>query len=106
MKLLITEESQRINAKHLPAVLVDSFVNCVSASNERDIAAVADDVTSRRYVSFAARNTYAGVDTPEVHAYFSRIRAVPVPLIAHWLYTLDLTAVSYTHLTLPTILLV
>ena len=90
MKLLITESVQHINAKHLPMCTVDSYVNIVSASNEVDIAAVADKVTSRRYLSFKARNTWAGPDAAGKEAYFAAVWGCSSHLIAHWLYTLDL----------------
>ena len=88
----ITGAKQKIECKGVDAIFVDSYINMRQNSNKEHFAFTQDG--SRRPMMLEASNKLGSIMTEETTAYFQRLGAVPLPAIAHFLYTRDLSGVN------------
>jgi hypothetical protein len=89
LKTLITEPTHILNNKYTPAVEVRSFTNFILASNSE--RAVEIDPKGRRFCVLQPDNRYCGTQREGRAEYFKKLLAVPVELVAMFLYQVDLT---------------
>ena len=90
MKTLISEDTHRIEQKHMPAITMRSYVNFVESSNHAHMLYIEDN--TRRFLQLEAADTYAGIETPRTAAYFTPLLACKPAYFAHLLYTRDISA--------------
>lgn len=88
LKKLITQPTQRYNAKYEPVMTVESFANVAMAGNNEWIAPCG--VNQRRLFMLALSDQYSGRQSQQSKAYFDSIVAVPAVAIAHVLYHVNL----------------
>lgn len=88
LKTLITEPLHTITNKYVPAVSVKSYANFILSSNDEHVLTM--DRKSRRYCVMQTNNQFSGSQTEEKKRYFDQLRAVPVGVVAEYLYALSL----------------
>jgi hypothetical protein len=89
LKKLITEPTHRIEEKFMPSITVDSYVNCIIASNEDWIVSYAGK--ERRFLVLDTNNRHAGPQTPASREYFATLDRVPPAAVAQFLYQRDIS---------------
>ena len=89
LKKLITEPTHRIEEKFMPSITVDSYVNCIIASNEDWIVSYAG--RERRFLVLDTDNRHAGPQTPVSREYFATLDRVPPEAVAQFLYQRDIS---------------
>jgi hypothetical protein len=90
LKTLITESQHTVENKYVPALSVESFANYILSSNEDHVVAI--EHKDRRYFALQTDNRFSGSQTAERKEYFDQLLAVPVELVAKYLYQFDIAA--------------
>jgi hypothetical protein len=89
LKTLVTEHKRKYEAKYVQAVSVANHSNYMIASNfDTCISKESDD---RRSVCYEVDETYSGVQTPEIKAYFDIVNGIDPRHLAHFLYNRDIS---------------
>lgn len=89
LKLLITEDKQQVNRKHLPAITIENHMNVFIATNYKWCAPIEE--SDRRYFVIELDNKYAGKMTKKSKEYFDAIVRVPYQAVYKYLMERDLT---------------